>query len=950
MPKDTSIKSVLIIGSGPIVIGQACEFDYAGSQAARSIREEGIEVILINSNPATIMTDPSMADHVYLKPLTTKSIIEILKAHPQIDAVLPTMGGQTALNLCLEADEKGIWSDFNVKLIGVDINAINITEDREQFKQLLEKIKVPTAPAKTATSFLKGKEIAQEFGFPLVIRPSFTLGGTGAAFVHKKEDFDDLLTRGLEASPIHEVLIDKALLGWKEYELELLRDKNDNVVIICSIENMDPMGIHTGDSITVAPAMTLSDTTFQKMRDMAILMMRSIGNFAGGCNVQFAVSPDEREDIVAIEINPRVSRSSALASKATGYPIAKIASKLALGYHLNELQNQITKSTSALFEPTLDYVIVKIPRWNFDKFEGSDRTLGLQMKSVGEVMGIGRSFQEALHKATQSLEIKRNGLGADGKGYKNYEQIIEKLTHASWDRVFVIYDAIQMGIPLSRIHEITKIDLWFLKQYEELYHLEKEISKYKIDSLPKELLLEAKQKGYGDRQIAHMLGCLESQVNKLRADFSINRVYKLVDTCAAEFTAKTPYYYSTFEAEIETADGQRYVDNESIVTDKKKIVVLGSGPNRIGQGIEFDYSCVHGVLAAKECGYETIMINCNPETVSTDFDTADKLYFEPVFWEHIYDIIRHEKPEGVIVQLGGQTALKLAEKLDRYGIKILGTSFDALDLAEDRGRFSDLLTQLHIPFPQFGVAENAEQASQLADVLDFPLLVRPSYVLGGQGMKIVINKQELEEHVIDLLKNIPGNKLLLDHYLDGAIEAEADAICDGENVYIIGIMEHIEPCGIHSGDSNATLPPFNLGEFVMQQIKDHTKKIALALRTVGLINIQFAIKDDIVYIIEANPRASRTVPFIAKAYGEPYVNYATKVMLGEKKVTDFTFNPQLKGYAIKQPVFSFSKFPNVNKALGPEMKSTGESILFIDDLKDDQFYELYSRRKMYLSK
>jgi carbamoyl-phosphate synthase large subunit len=950
MPKDTSIKSVLIIGSGPIVIGQACEFDYAGSQSARSIREEGIEVILINSNPATIMTDPSMADHIYLKPLTTKSIIEILKAHPQIDAVLPTMGGQTALNLCLEADEKGIWNDFGVKMIGVDVNAINITEDREQFKQLLQKINVPTAPAKTATSFLEGKEIAQEFGFPLVIRPSFTLGGTGAAFVHTKEEFDEKLTYGLEMSPIHEVLIDKALLGWKEYELELLRDKNDNVVIICSIENMDPMGIHTGDSITVAPAMTLSDSTFQKMRDMAILMMRSIGNFAGGCNVQFAVSPDEKEDIVAIEINPRVSRSSALASKATGYPIAKIASKLALGYNLDELQNQITKSTSALFEPTLDYVIVKIPRWNFDKFEGSDRTLGLQMKSVGEVMGIGRSFQEALHKATQSLEIKRNGLGADGKGYTNYEQIIEKLTFASWDRVFVIYDAIAMGIPLSRIHEITKIDMWFLKQYEELYSLEKEISNYKVDTLSKELLLEAKQKGFADRQIAHMMGCLESQVHELREKMNINRVFKLVDTCAAEFKAQTPYYYSTFEAEIEKANGERYVHNESIVTDKKKVVVLGSGPNRIGQGIEFDYSCVHGVLAAKECGYETIMINCNPETVSTDFDTADKLYFEPVFWEHIYDIIKHEKPEGVIVQLGGQTALKLAEKLSKYGIKIIGTSFEALDLAEDRGRFSDLLTELEIPFPQFGIAETADEASALADTLDFPLLIRPSYVLGGQGMKIVINKQELEEHVINLLKSIPGNKLLLDHYLAGAIEAEADAICDGENVYIIGIMEHIEPCGVHSGDSNATLPPFNLGEFVMQQIKDHTKKIALALKTVGLINIQFAIKDDMVYIIEANPRASRTVPFIAKAYGEPYVNYATKVMLGVNKVTDFDFNPQLKGYAIKQPVFSFSKFKNVNKALGPEMKSTGESILFIDDLKDDQFYELYSRRKMYLSK
>ena len=950
MPKDNSIKTVLIIGSGPIVIGQACEFDYAGSQSARSLKEEGIKVILINSNPATIMTDPAMADHVYLLPLTTKSIVQILNNHPDIDAVLPTMGGQTALNLCLEADEKGIWQDYNVKLIGVDVNAINVTEDREQFKQLLARIGIPAAPAQTATSFLKGKEIAQEFGFPLVIRPSFTLGGTGAAFVHTKEEFDELLTRGLEASPIHEVLIDKALLGWKEYELELLRDKNDNVVIICSIENMDPMGIHTGDSITVAPAMTLSDTTYQKMRDMAIKMMRSIGNFAGGCNVQFAVSPDEKEDIVAIEINPRVSRSSALASKATGYPIAKIATKLALGYNLDELQNQITKSTSALFEPTLDYVIVKIPRWNFDKFEGADRTLGLQMKSVGEVMGIGRSFQEALHKATQSLEIKRNGLGADGKGYTNYEQIIEKLTHASWDRVFVIYDAIAIGIPLSRINEITKIDMWFLKQYEELYLLEKEISNFSIDTLPKELLLEAKQKGYGDRQIAHMLNCLESQVHKKREELNINRVYKLVDTCAAEFIAQTPYYYSTFEAEIEKADGSRYVSNESVVTDKKKIVVLGSGPNRIGQGIEFDYSCVHGVMAAQECGYETIMINCNPETVSTDFDTADKLYFEPVFWEHIYDIIRHEKPEGVIVQLGGQTALKLAEKLDKYGIKIIGTSYDALDLAEERGRFSALLEELNIPFPQFGVAETAEEASKLADVLDFPLLVRPSYVLGGQGMKIVINKEELEKHVIDLLQQIPNNRLLLDHYLDGAVEAEIDAICDGENVYIIGIMEHIEPCGIHSGDSNATLPPFNLGEFVLQQIKDHTLKIALALKTVGLINIQFAIKDDTVYIIEANPRASRTVPFISKAYGEPYVNYATKVMLGEKKVTDFNFNPQLKGYAIKQPVFSFNKFHNVNKQLGPEMKSTGESILFIDSLKDDAFYELYARRKMYLSR
>jgi len=950
MPKNNQLSSILIIGSGPIVIGQACEFDYSGSQALRSLREDGIETVLINSNPATIMTDPSMADHIYLLPLTTKSIVKILKDHPNIDAVLPTMGGQTALNLCIEADDKGIWKDFNIDIIGVDIDAINITEDRDKFKDLMVKIGVPVAPARIANSYLKGKEIAQEFGFPLVIRPSFTLGGTGAAFVHTEEDFEELLTRGLEASPIHEVLIDKALLGWKEYELELLRDKNDNVVIICTIENMDPMGIHTGDSITVAPAMTLSDTCYQRMRDLAIRMMRSIGDFAGGCNVQFAVSPDEREDIIAIEINPRVSRSSALASKATGYPIAKIATKLAIGYNLDELDNQITKSTSALFEPTLDYVIVKIPRWNFDKFEGSDRTLGLQMKSVGEVMGIGRSFQEALHKATQSLEIKRNGIGADGKGYKNYDQIIEKLTYASWDRVFVIYDAIQMGIPLSRIHEITKIDMWFLKQYEELHLLQKEISEYKIDTLPRDLLLEAKQKGYGDRQIAHMLGCVESLVYKKREELKVKRVFKLVDTCAAEFKAETPYYYSTFENEMETADGTCVTVNDSVVTDRKKVVVLGSGPNRIGQGIEFDYCCVHGVLAASELGYETIMINCNPETVSTDFDVADKLYFEPVFWEHIYDIIQHEKPEGVIVQLGGQTALKLAEKLERYGIKVLGTSFESLDLAEDRGSFSTILKNINIPYPEFGVAETAEEALALADVLDFPLLIRPSYVLGGQGMKIVINKKELEEHVVDILRKMPNNKLLLDHYLDGAIEAEADAICDGENVYIIGIMEHIEPCGVHSGDSNATLPPFNLGEFVMQQIKDHTKNIALALNTVGLINIQFAIKDDTVYIIEANPRASRTVPFISKAYGEPYVNYATKVMLGHNKVTDFDFNPQLKGYAIKQPVFSFDKFPNVNKQLGPEMKSTGESILFIDSLKEDEFYELYSRRKMYLSK
>jgi carbamoyl-phosphate synthase large subunit len=938
MPRNENIKSVLIIRSGPIVIGQACEFDYSGSQAARSLREEGIEVTLINSNPATIMTDKVVADNVYLKPLEPESIVEILKNH-KIDAVLPTMGGQTGLNLAIKCQELGIWEEFDVKLIGVDIDAIEITENREAFRKLMGQIGVGMAPQKTAKSFLEGKSIAQDFGFPLCIRASYTLGGAGAAVVFEEKEFDNLLNQGLHISPIHEVMIDKALMGWKEFELELLRDNNDNVVIICSIENFDPMGIHTGDSITVAPAMTLSDTTFQRMRDMAIKMMRSIGNFAGGCNVQFAVSPDEKEDIIAIEINPRVSRSSALASKATGYPIAKIAAKLAIGYNLDELNNQITKTTFALFEPTLDYVIVKIPRWNFNKFPGADRRLGLQMKSVGEVMGIGRSFQEALQKACQSLEINRNGLGADGKEVTNQDEILHSLEHPSWNRLFHVYDAIKMGIPFKRIFEKTKIDIWFLKQIEELIKLERKIEKYSIESLPKDLLFEAKQKGYADRQVAHLVRCLESEVYKKRNDLGIKRVYKIVDTCAAEFEAQTPYYYSTFEEE-----------NESVVTDKKKIVVLGSGPNRIGQGIEFDYSCVHGVLAAKECGYETIMINCNPETVSTDFDTADKLYFEPVFWEHIYDIIQHEKPEGVIVQLGGQTALKLAEKLNRYGIKIMGTSYDALDLAEDRGRFSNVLKKCGIPYPEFGVVESAEQAIELSEHLGFPLLVRPSYVLGGQKMKIVINKEELEHHVVDILKDMPDNQILLDHFLEGAIEAEADAICDGENVYIIGVMQHIEPAGIHSGDSFAVLPPYNLGDFVMQQIEDITKRIAVELRTVGLMNIQFAIKDEKVYVIEANPRASRTVPFIAKAYDEPYVNYATKVMLGVNKVTDFKFEPKRNGYAIKIPVFSFEKFPNVNKELGPEMKSTGEAIRFIKDLKDPFFMKIFSERNLYLSR
>ncbi|MFS8616702.1 MAG: carbamoyl-phosphate synthase large subunit [Solitalea sp.] len=955
MPRNESIKSVLIIGSGPIIIGQACEFDYSGSQASLSLKEEGIEVAIINSNPATIMTDKVIADHVYLRPLTSDSIVEILQLHQdtpgmnRIDAVLPTMGGQTALNLCKEAEERGIWKRFDVKVIGVDVEAIERTENREAFRQLMVDIGVGVAQSRIANSFLEGKEAAQEIGFPLVIRPSYTLGGTGGGFVHRKEEFDAALNRGLQASPSHEVLVEQAVLGWKEFELELLRDNNDNVIIICSIENFDPMGVHTGDSITVAPAMTLSDKAYQEMRNQAIKMMRAIGNFAGGCNVQFALNP-ETEELIAIEINPRVSRSSALASKATGYPIAKIAAKLAIGYNLDELENQITKTTSAYFEPTLDYVIVKIPRWNFDKFPGANRQLGLQMKSVGEVMGIGRSFNEALQKACQSLEINRWGLGADGRQERNLERIMESLENPSWDRLFHIWDALSLGVPITSIQKATRIDRWFLMQINELVLLEGLIKRFDIRNLPKDLLVQAKENGFSDMQIAWMLKCTEDEVYEYRKSLGVNRVYKMVDTCAAEFPAQTPYFYSTFESDSHNESGTGNSGNESVVSDKKKVIVLGSGPNRIGQGIEFDYSCVHGLIAANESGYESIMINCNPETVSTDFNMADKLYFEPVFWEHVREIIDLEKPEGVIVQLGGQTALKMAEKLDEKGIRIIGTSYKDMDIAEDRGNFSDLLKELDIPYPKYGVADSAEEALEVAAQVGYPVLVRPSYVLGGQGMSIVINDEELERAVVNLLKNMPGGRILIDHFLDRAEEAESDAICDGEDVCIIGLMEHIEPAGIHSGDSSAVLPPFELSENVIKQMEEYTRKLAFALNVRGLLNIQFAIKDEKVYVIEANPRASRTVPFIAKAYDVPFVNIATKVMLGANKLKDFKIERKLEGFAIKEPVFSFDKFPEVNKELGPEMKSTGEAIRFIKDLDDPFFRQLYKQKSMYLSK
>lgn len=943
MPKDNSIKHVLIIGSGPIIIGQACEFDYSGSQASRSLREEGIKVSLINSNPATIMTDPVTADQIYLWPLNSASIekilIENIEKGTPIDSVLPTMGGQTALNLAKEVSEIGIWEKYHVKMIGVDIEAIDRAENRELFRQLMVELGIGVAKSHVANSFLEGKEFAQEIGFPLVIRPSFTLGGTGGGFVQNKDELDAALMRGLTASPTHEVLVEKAVLGWKEFELELLRDANDNVVIICVVENLDPMGVHTGDSITVAPAMTLSDTSYQNMRNLSIKMMRAMGNFAGGCNVQFAQDP-YTEELIAVEINPRVSRSSALASKATGYPIAKIAAKLAIGYHLDELSNQITKSTSAYFEPTLDYVVVKMPRWNFDKFPGADDTLGLQMKSVGEVMSIGRSFQEALQKACQSLENNKIGLSGEKGFYKSSQEIIESLAKPHWDRIFNIKKAMDLGVPVRTIHNQSLIDPWFLMQIQELVKIEKELRRYQLNNIPKKLMIELKQKGYSDLQIANTVGnCTEEEVYNYRRNLGIKRTYKLVDTCAAEFEAKTPYYYSTFEDE-----------NESVCSDKKKIIVLGSGPNRIGQGIEFDYCCVHGVLAIKESGYEAIMVNCNPETVSTDFDIADKLYFEPVFWEHLWELIEHEKPEGVIVQLGGQTALKLAKQLHEKGIKIIGTSYDNMDIAEDRGRFSDLLKELNIPYPEYGAATNVEEAIEVAHRIGYPVLVRPSYVLGGQRMRIVINDEELEKSVIGILKHFPDNRILIDHFLDRAEEAEIDAICDGENVHVMGIMEHIEPAGIHSGDSSAVLPPFNLSENVLDQMKNFAQKIAMALNIRGLINIQFAIKNEVVYVIEANPRASRTTPFIAKAYQIPYLNIATKVMIGAKKLTDFTYDKKLTGYAIKEPVFSFDKFPNVNKELGPEMKSTGEAIRFIADLSDPFFREMYSKKSMYLSR
>jgi len=942
MPRRDDIHKILIIGSGPIVIGQACEFDYSGTQACRSLKEEGYEVVLINSNPATIMTDPMMADSIYLKPLTTASIKEIVEIEKP-DAVLPTMGGQTALNLARDLQHEGYWTKMGVKIIGVNMDAVDITEDRQLFRDLMEKIGIEQCKSRTAHSLLDAKEIVEELGgLPIVIRPSFTLGGTGGGIVWSEDQFERKVLRGLELSPVHQVLIEESIFGWKEFELELLRDDNNNVVIVCPIENLDPMGVHTGDSVTVAPTQTLTDKQYQLLRDAAIHMMRSIGEFAGGCNVQFAMEPGS-DRLVAIEINPRVSRSSALASKATGYPIAKIATKLAVGYTLDELPNPITQVSSACFEPSIDYVVVKIPRFNFDKFSGVDEELSTQMKAVGEVMSIGRTFPEALNKAWQSLEIGRAGLGADGYSEPDRKMVRERLLKPYWDRTLQIRNAFKYGTSVEELADITKVDPWFLQQIRYMVSLENRTEGQSLESLTKEDFYEVKRAGFSDVQIAWLLSksgkkVTENEVRNRRLSLGLKPSFKMVDTCAAEFPAETPYYYSTYETE-----------NESIVTDKKKVMILGSGPNRIGQGIEFDYSCVHAVLAAQEMGYEAIMVNCNPETVSTDFDIADKLYFEPVYWERVLDIFEHEKPEGVILQVGGQTALKLGKRFVESGIKIFGTEFAKIDLAEDRGEFSKLLKRLDIPFPEYGTARNGNDAITIANRVGYPVLIRPSYVLGGQGMRIAVREDELRRYVERILQTHPENDFLIDKYLDKAIEVDVDSVYDGKQIHIAGIMQHIEPAGVHSGDSTAVLPPYSLSKSVIKTIEEYQEKIASEMEIIGFLNVQYAVKNEQVFVLEANPRSTRTIPFLAKATQRPEAKIGVKVMLGAK-LTEFDLESKLKNWAIKEPVFPFDKFPEVKKELGPEMKSTGESIYFMENFDDEHFKKPYEFKNLYLSK
>jgi len=916
MPKREDLKKIMVIGSGPIVIGQAAEFDYSGSQACKALREEGYEVVLVNSNPATIMTDPEMADRVYIEPLDAEMVAKIIERETP-DALLPTLGGQTALNLAVQLTEMGVLEKYCVELIGAKFEAIKKAEDRDLFKESMRRIGLEVPKSDVASDISEAFAIADEIGYPVVVRPAFTLGGTGGGIAYNREELREVAKKGLKLSMINQVLIEEGVLGWKEFELEVMRDLADNVVIICSIENFDPMGVHTGDSITVAPAQTLTDDEYQYLRDAAIKIIREIGVETGGSNIQFAVHP-ENGRVVAIEMNPRVSRSSALASKATGFPIAKIAAKLAVGYTLDEIPNDITKETPASFEPTIDYVVVKIPRFAFDKFPTADWVLGSQMKSVGEVMAIGRTFEEALQKALRSLEIGRYGLGCDGKDKElTMEEIKEKLRFPNASRVYYIRYALQNGMSIEEIYDLTKIDPWFIEKIKNLVEFEEELKAWarcSIEEVPKEVIREAKRLGYSDRQLAHIFNTTEREVRGVRKGKGVGAVYKMVDTCAAEFEAKTPYYYSTYEDE-----------NEALRTERKKVMILGAGPNRIGQGIEFDYCCVHAVFSLKEDDYETIMVNCNPETVSTDYDTSDRLYFEPITHEDVMNIYENEQPEGVIVQFGGQTPLNIAKDLEMSGARILGTSVDSIDMAEDRERFSEMLNKLGIPQPENGIAYSLEEAKEIARKIGYPVLVRPSYVLGGRAMEIVYDEDTLERYINEALEVSPDKPILIDKFLEDAIEVEVDALCDGEEVIIGGIMEHIEEAGVHSGDSACVLPPVSLDDDTIQTIVEYTRKMALSLNVVGLINIQYAVKDDVVYVLEANPRASRTVPFVSKATGIPLAKIAAKLMTG-RKLRDLGIKERLKlrHVAVKEAVFPFIKLSGVDPVLGPEMKSTGE--------------------------
>ena len=909
MPKRTDIHKILIIGSGPIVIGQACEFDYSGTQACRALKQEGFEVVLVNSNPATIMTDPEIADRTYVEPLTVETLTAIIeKERP--DALLPTVGGQTGLNLSVELFEQGILDQYGVKLIGANINAIRVGEDRELFKAAMDEIGVPSAKGGFAHTWEEARKIVEETGYPAIIRPSFTLGGTGGGTAYNPEEFEEIARGGLAASPNSQILVEESILGWKEYELEVMRDLNDNVVIICSIENFDPMGVHTGDSITVAPAQTLSDVEYQRLRDMSIACIRKVGVETGGSNIQFAINP-ENGDIRIIEMNPRVSRSSALASKATGFPIAKIAAKLAVGYTLDEIPNDITKKTPASFEPTIDYVVTKIPKWAFEKFPGAEDVLGTQMKSVGEVMAIGRTFKESLFKGLRSLEAVKPLRLQDISD----AELQRKLARPNSQRFSYLTYAVQIGYDTEEIHRLTKIDPWFLDQLKQVMDLQKEMGAISLDAIPDDLMLSLKEFGLSDRRISFLTESPEVEVRNFRKSRGIRPVYKRVDTCGAEFESYTPYLYSTYEEECEAQP-----------TDRRKIMILGSGPNRIGQGIEFDYCCCHASFALRDADFETIMVNCNPETVSTDYDTSDRLYFEPLTFEDVMNIVDVEKPEGVIVQFGGQTPLNLADRLHTAGVPIIGTSPDSIDLAEDRERFGALLADLKIPCPDNSSVTSAEEAKTVANKIGYPIVVRPSFVLGGRAMAIVYDDQSLDEYMRSAVDASPEKPILIDKFLERAAEIDVDALADGETVVIAGIQGHIEEAGIHSGDSSSVLPAQKIAPEHLETIGHYTRLLARALKVKGLMNIQFAIKDDRVFVLEVNPRASRTVPFVAKATGVPIAKIASLVMAGHKRLADFGL-PEILPVPrifVKSPVFPFKKFAGVDPILGPEMHSTGE--------------------------